>query len=106
MRTTGSVNLKAKYRCEIILMGNVVLDESYTSLRNLAKGADLPYHMITDVFEGRRNSFMKYQNKKYFPTIKITKLTEEKNDELKSPENEEKDKNLISAPKNFEEDKK
>jgi hypothetical protein len=89
MRTAGSMNVKPKYHCEITILGNVVLDESYSSLRKLAHNVDLPYHTITDVFEGRRGSYQKYENRKYFPVIKITKICDEpkvsgaeKNDEL------------------------
>ena len=92
MRTTGSVNLKPKYRCQIILMGNVVLDENYSTLRNLANGVDLPYHTITDVFEGRRNSFMRYEDRRYFPSIKITKLDED--EKINEKINEKTDENL------------
>ena len=82
MRTAGSQNVKPKYHCEITILGNVVLDESYSSLRKLAHSVDLPYHTITDVFEGRRGSYQKYENRKYFPIIKITKICDEKNNNL------------------------
>ena len=101
MRTAGSVNQKPKYHCEITILGNVVLDESFTTLRKLAHSVDLPYHTITDVFEGRRGSYQKYENRKYFPIIKISKISDELIDE-KSAKNENKfdfEKENISSEK-------
>lgn len=74
MRTAGKENITPKYLCCINLLGKEVHREQYASLKKLAMDIDIPYHTITDVFEGRRNSFMKYKDKKYFPDIQITKL--------------------------------
>tara|TARA_R110000803_G_scaffold184748_1_gene247070 strand:- start:135 stop:437 length:303 start_codon:yes stop_codon:yes gene_type:complete len=79
MRTTGATNSTMKYNCSITVMDNEVLNEDYSSLKKLADAIDIPYHTITDVFEGRRSSFMKYENKKYFPSIKIRKLIDIEN---------------------------
>lgn len=74
MRTSGAINNTPKYLCSIILMGDEVHRKEYSSLKKIADEIDMPYHTITDVFEGRRSSFMKYKDKKYFPDIRITKL--------------------------------
>ena len=74
MRTSGANNTTPKYRCVVTLMGEKVVDDDFTSLKKVAEVVDIPYHTITDVFEGRRNSFMKYKNKKFFPDISIIKL--------------------------------
>lgn len=74
MRTAGKENITPKYLCCIHILGNEVHKEQYPSLKKLAQDIDIPYHTITDVFEGRRNSFMKYKDKKFFPDIRITKL--------------------------------
>jgi hypothetical protein len=75
MRKVGIENTTPKYLCCITFMGNEVHKKEYPSLKKLADDIDIPYHTITDVFEGRRSSFMKYKNRKYFPDISISKLS-------------------------------
>ena len=76
MRTTGANNTTMKYNCSIIVMESEVHNCDYSSLRKLALDINIPYHTITDVFEGRRGSYMKYQHNKFFPIIKISKLSD------------------------------
>jgi len=83
MRTAGKENTTPKYLCCITLMGDEVHRKEYASLKKLADDIDIPYHTITDVFEGRRNSFMKYKDRKYFPDISIQKLVDIKDAENK-----------------------
>ena len=82
MRTACANNTTPKYICSITYLGNEVHNEKYSSLKSLADAIDMPYHTITDVFEGRRNSFMKYENRKYFTSIKIMKLCEMDENEI------------------------
>ena len=89
MRTAGSNNTTPKYNCSIKYLGTEIHNKNYTSLKTLSDDIDMPYHTITDVFEGRRNSFMKYEDRKYFPAIKIMKLCDIHN-------KEEENQNLIS----------
>lgn len=74
MRKIGDINTTLKYNCCITILGEVVLNENYTTLKKLSKSIDIPYDTVTDVFEGRRASYMKWCDKKYFPSISITRI--------------------------------
>jgi hypothetical protein len=75
MRTAGSNNTTPKYNCSIIYLGTEIHNKNYTSLKTLSDDIDMPYHTITDVFEGRRNSFMKIRRPKIFPGYKYSKVS-------------------------------
>jgi hypothetical protein len=76
MRPTGKENSTLKYICSIHFMGEVIHNEKYASLKKLAEGIDIPYHTVTDVFEGRRCSYNKFKDRKFFPNIRIMKLVD------------------------------
>tara|TARA_R100001086_G_scaffold37268_1_gene16646 strand:+ start:260 stop:511 length:252 start_codon:yes stop_codon:yes gene_type:complete len=82
MRTAGAGAKTNKYRCEIEVMGEIVLCDDYATLKVIADETEIPYHTIADVFEGRRTSFMKYSNTKYFPNLRITKLSDIQQNEV------------------------
>lgn len=81
MRTTGCKNKTNKYRCEIDVMGEKVLSEDYATLKHIADETEIPYHTIADIFEGRRTTFTRYKDTKYFPNLKITKLCDLKDED-------------------------
>ena len=76
MRTTGSENKCMKYKCNITLMGNTILDKEYPSLKQIANDIEVPYHTITDMYEGRRTSYQKFAGTKYFPDFTIKRIDE------------------------------
>ena len=76
MGRKGHENITPKYNCYISVMGEAVHNKQYPSLRQIGKELNIPYHTITDVYEGRRNSFTKYENIKFFPSLKITLINE------------------------------
>jgi len=72
MGRKGQANITLKYNCCVSIMGDEVHNKQYASLIEIGKDLNIPYHTITDVYEGRRNSFTKYEGIKYFPSFKIT----------------------------------
>jgi len=76
MGRAGKENVKLKYVCSVVLMGEEVHNKQYPSLIQIGKELNIPYHTITDVYEGRRNSFTKYENMKFFPCVKIYKISD------------------------------
>ena len=74
MRPANSKNKKLKYRLLIEIMGETKCDEKFTTLQELSKKIGIPYHTISDVYEGRRVSFNRWNNCPYMPKIQITKL--------------------------------
>ena len=74
MRPTNSKNKRLKYHLVIKLMGETKCDEYFTTLSELSKKIGIPYHTISDVYEGRRVSFNRWAECPYMPNIQITKL--------------------------------
>lgn len=74
MRPQNSKNKKMKYSLSVKYGDNEVHNEKYTSLREVSKELNIPYTTITDYYEGRRGTFGKFKDFKYFPTIIITKV--------------------------------
>lgn len=74
MRTIGASAKTNKYKCEITVMGEIILCEEYPTLKQIAEEIEIPYHTVADFYEGRRSSFNRYSASKYFPVINITKL--------------------------------
>lgn len=76
MRPTGTQNTTPKYNCCIHFMGKEIHNKKYASLKQMSNDIDIPYHTLTDVFEGRRCSYNKFKDRKFFPTINITRICE------------------------------
>ncbi len=74
MRPTNATNKKKKYNLKVELLGETKCDEDFCSLNEISKKLNIPYHTISDVYEGRRVSFNRYNKCEYFPVIKISKL--------------------------------
>ena len=74
MRPINSKNKRLKYRLVIELMGETKCDEYFTTLSELSKKIGIPYHTISDVYEGRRVSFNRWDKCPYMPKISISKL--------------------------------
>ena len=74
MRPANSKNKKLKYHLVIEVMGKTACDEKFTTLQELSKKINIPYHTISDVYEGRRVSFNRWSECEYMPKISITKL--------------------------------
>ena len=74
MRPPNSKNKQLKYRLVIDVMGRIECDEKFTTLQELSKKINIPYHTISDVYEGRRVSFNRWSDCEYMPKITITKL--------------------------------
>lgn len=74
MRPANSKNKKLKYHLQIKVMGKTECDEKFTTLSELSKKIGIPYHTISDVYEGRRVSFNRWSECEYMPKILITKL--------------------------------
>ena len=73
MRKANSQNKKMKYVLSIKYDGNEVHSGEYTSLREVSKELCIPYHTICDYYEGRRKTFGRFSDCKFFPTIDISK---------------------------------
>jgi len=63
-----------KYNLQITCDGNPLHEGQYASLREISDYLHIPYHNLTDVCEGRRNSFTKWEECRFFPVIKIDKI--------------------------------
>jgi len=63
-----------KYNLNISCEGEPLHDGEYCSLREISDYLNLPYNVITNVYEGRRNSFKRWEECKFFPTIRISNL--------------------------------
>ena len=74
MRTIGSENKTPKYNCMISLMGDTILDKDFTTLKKLSEEIEMPYYIITDIYEGRRTAYKKFTGTKYFPDLVITRI--------------------------------
>ena len=74
MRPQNSTNKKMKYVLSVKYEDNEIHNEKYTSLREISKELNIPYTTITDYYEGRRGTFGRFKECKYFPTINISKL--------------------------------
>ena len=74
MRPANSKNKKPKYNLRVELMGETQCDENFCSLGEIGKKLNMKYHTISDVYEGRRVSFNRFNECEYFPKISITKL--------------------------------
>ena len=77
MRTLGSENKTPKYNCMISLMGDTILDKDFTTLKKLSEEIEMPYYIITDIYEGRRTAYKKFTGTKYFPDLVITRIEKE-----------------------------
>jgi len=73
MRPLNSTNKKKRYNLKVVLMGETKCDEDFCSLAEISKKLNIPVHTITDVYEGRRLSFNRFNKCEFFPTISITK---------------------------------
>ena len=87
MRTLGSENKTPKYNCMISLMGDTILDKDFTTLKKLSEEIEMPYYIITDIYEGRRTAYKKFTGTKYFPDLVITRI----NNLTDPPTDEEKE---------------
>lgn len=76
MRPQNSTNKKLKYILKVNVQDEEVHYGYYPSLREISKELNMPYHTISDYYEGRRNSFGRFKDCKYFPTISINKIEE------------------------------
>ena len=76
MGRAGKKNITLKYLCCVEVAGEEIHNKQYASLIQIGQDLNIPYHTLTDVYEGRRSSFTKYQNMKFFPTVKISLITE------------------------------
>ena len=79
MRPANSKNKKEKYNLRVELMGETKCDENFVSLGDISKKLNIKYHTISDVYEGRRVSFNRFNNCEFFPKISITKLDQPNN---------------------------
>ena len=77
MRTIGSENKTPKYNCMISLMGDTILDKDFTTLKKLSEEIEMPYYIITAIYEGRRTAYKKFTVTKYFPDLVITRIEKE-----------------------------
>ena len=73
-RTKGTLNKTLKYNVKINIMENDVLDKNFCSLKEIANELNIPFHTLTDIYEKRRTSFMRYSDCYYFPNLIICKL--------------------------------
>jgi len=74
MRPPNSTNKKLKYVLSVKYQDNEVHNGEYKSLREISKELNMPYHTISDFYEGRRETFGRFKDCKYFPTIIISKI--------------------------------
>lgn len=74
MRPQNSKNKKMKYMLSVKYGDNEVHSGLYPSLREVSKELNIPYTTITDYYEGRRGTFGRFKDFKYFPTINISKV--------------------------------
>lgn len=73
-RHKNSLNKTLKYNVKINVMDNDVLDKDFCSLKEIACELNIPHHTLTDIYELRRTSFMRYTDCYYFPSLTISKL--------------------------------
>lgn len=73
-RQKGTLNKTQKYNVKINIMNNVVLDKNFCSLKEIANELEIPFHTLTDIYENRRTSFMRYSNCYYFPDLTICRI--------------------------------
>ena len=75
MRPANSKNKKKKYNLKVEVDGESRLDEDFCSLNEISKKLNIPYHTISDVYEGRRLSFNRFNERSFFPKITISKIS-------------------------------
>ena len=74
MRPANSKNKKKKYNLKVEVGGETKCDENFCSLNEISKKLNIPYHTISDVYEGRRVSFNRVSECEYFPKIMISRI--------------------------------
>ena len=101
MRTTGANNTTMKYNCSIIVMESEVHNCDYSSLRKLALDINIPYHTITDVFEGRRDAITS-NTEGIYELIAMLNIKQYFNEtQLNRYGNKQQDIGVVALPEDF-----
>jgi hypothetical protein len=78
-------SLKNCFNCEISQNGEILHNKDYITLRDISDDIGLSYSIIADISSGRKKN-QKYNNFKFMPKIKITRLLNKTNNNMENTE--------------------